>query len=51
MITKEGGKYVLKSKTTGRVLGRHSSRTGAERQEAAINISKARKKGHYIPKK
>jgi hypothetical protein len=32
-------------------LGTHSTRKGAERQETAISISKARAKGHRIPKK
>lgn len=40
MIRKQGNKYVLISKTTGRVLGTHNSRKEAEAQEAAINIAK-----------
>lgn len=44
-------KWQLLSKTTGRVLGTHSSYKDALAQEDAINISKARKAGHYIPKK
>lgn len=52
MIKKRGPKkWVLVSKKTGRVLGTHPSRAKAERQEAAINISKARAAGHRIPKK
>lgn len=51
MITKEGSKWVLRSKRTGRVLGKHPSRAAALRQESAINISKARAHGHRIPKK
>lgn len=51
MISKENGKYVLRSKSTGKVLGRHATRAGAMKQEAAINISKARAAGHKIPKK
>ncbi len=50
-IRKEGGKHVLRSKRTGRKLGTHRTRAGAEAQESAINISKARKAGHKIPKK
>lgn len=50
-IKKRGSKYVLKSKSTGRTLGTHNTKSEAEAQEAAINISKARKAGHKIPKK
>jgi hypothetical protein len=49
MIRKRGKKHVLISKRTGRVLGRHTSRAAAERQERAIQISKARAAGHHIP--
>ena len=42
MIRKEGGKYVLRAKSTGKVLGRHPTRAAAERQERAIQV---RKKG------
>jgi hypothetical protein len=42
--------YVLVS-STGRVLGHHPTRKAAERQERAINLSKARKAGHKIPKR
>lgn len=51
MITKRGSMYVLHSSDGSKVLGRHRSRKDAERQEAAINISKARKAGHKIPRK
>jgi len=51
MIKKIGKKFILVSKSTGKVLGRHSSRAAAMRQEAAINISKARAAGHKIPRK
>ena len=51
MIEKRGKYWVLVSKTTGRVLGKHPSRTDAMKQESAINISKARVAGHNIPKK
>lgn len=51
MIKKRGKKWVLVSKTSSRVLGTHSTKAGAERQEAAINISKARAAGHRIPKR
>jgi hypothetical protein len=50
-IVKRGKKYVLISKTTGRVLGTHPSRADALKQETAISISKARKAGHNIPYK
>lgn len=51
MIKKRGSKWVLISKTTGKVLGTHGTKKEAEKQEAAINISKARAAGHRIPKK
>ena len=51
MIKKQGNKYVLVSKHTGKVLGRHSSRADALAQERAVQISKAKKAGHFIPKK
>jgi len=40
MITKEGEKYVLRSKGAGKVLGVHPSRASAVRQEQAIQIAK-----------
>ena len=49
-IRKQGSDYVLKSKSTGKTLGKHATKAGAERQERAINISKARKAGYNIPK-
>lgn len=51
VISKEGGRFVLRSRGSGRVLGRHSTRAAANRQDTAINIFKARAKGHRIPKK
>jgi len=51
MIEKRGKKWVLLSRKTGRVMGTHPTKAGAERQEAAVNISKARAAGHHIPKK
>lgn len=47
MIKKSGNKYQLLS-GIGKVLGTHRSRAGAARQETAININKARAKGHSI---
>ncbi len=49
MIVKRGKRYVLKSKGSGRTLGVHPSREAAERQETAINMSKARAAGHKLP--
>jgi len=49
MIVKRGKRYVLKSKESGRTLGVHPSREAAERQETAINMSKARAAGHKLP--
>jgi hypothetical protein len=51
MIKKRGKKWVLLSKTSGRVLGTHPTKAATERQEAAINLSKARAAGHRIPKR
>lgn len=51
MIKKRGRKWVLVSKKTGRVLGTHKTKAETVSQEAAINISKARRAGHRIPKK
>ena len=50
VILKRGSKHVLVSKT-GRILGTHKSKADAKSQERAIQISKARKAGHRIPKK
>ena len=49
MIRKKGNKYALYSHE-GKLLGTHPSREAAESQESAINISKARKAGHKVPK-
>ena len=49
-VRKSGSKFKLIS-GTGKVLGTHGSRAAAERQEKAIQISKARKSGARIPKK
>jgi hypothetical protein len=43
VIEKQGGKYVLKSKKTGKVLGRHESKAKAEKQERAVQASKHRR--------
>lgn len=51
MIAKRGAVYVLHSKDGSKVLGRHRTRADAERQEAAINIAKARAAGHKIPRR
>lgn len=51
VIKKEGNKFVLYTKDGSKVLGKHATRGDAKRQEIAINISKARKAGHKIPKK
>ncbi len=48
VIRKRGKKWVLLS-TRGRVLGTHTSHAKAEKQERAIQISKARARGHDIP--
>jgi hypothetical protein len=44
MIEKKGSKYILKAKSTGKLLGSHKTKEEALAQERAINISKAKKK-------
>ncbi len=51
MIKKCGKKWCLYAHDGKRVLGTHKTKKEAESQEAAINISKARKAGHKIPKR
>ena len=41
-IRRRGGKFVLVA-SSGKVLGEHPTRKKAEAQEAAINISKAKR--------
>lgn len=50
MIRHEGKSWVLRSRTTGRILGRHSTKRKAEKQEIAIRLSKLRAQGR-IPKR
>ena len=49
-IRHEGNKWILYDSTGKKVLGTHKTEADAKAQEAAINISKARKAGHKIPK-
>jgi len=51
MIKHIGKEWILYDSAGTRVLGRHPTKTAAMRQERAIQISKARKAGHVIPKK
>lgn len=51
MIKKVGKKWYLYSHDGKKILGRHPTRAGAERQEAAVNLSKARAAGHRIPRR
>ncbi|KKQ74374.1 MAG: hypothetical protein US94_C0006G0009 [Berkelbacteria bacterium GW2011_GWB1_38_5] len=51
MIKKVGKKWYLYTHDGKRILGRHATQASAEKQEAAINISKARAAGHRISKK
>lgn len=51
MIKKCNKKWCLYDRAGTKVLGRHSTEAGAKRQERAISISKARAKGHRIPRK
>jgi hypothetical protein len=50
MIKKQGNQFVLYTKDGSKVLGKHGTRDDAVAQEMAINISKAREAGHFIPK-
>ena len=50
MIRKIHSQYVLFTKNGDKVLGKHATKAEAEKQEAAINIFKARKAGHKILK-
>ena len=43
VVQKRRGKFVLISKT-GKVLGTHDTKKGAENQERAIKISESRRK-------
>jgi len=51
MIKKARKKWKLYTHDGKKVLGTHVTKAGAQKQEAAINISKARAAGHRIPKK
>lgn len=51
MIKKVGSKWKLYTHDGKRVLGTHDTKASAEKQESAINISKARAAGHRIPRK
>jgi phage I-like protein len=49
VIKHEGDKWNLYDSEGKKLLGSHESKKDAEKQESAINISKARKAGHRIP--
>ena len=50
MIEKIGSKWVLFSHK-GKIIGTHKTKRKAQAQEFAINIAKARRAGHRIPRK
>lgn len=50
LIRHEGRYWVLRSKRSGRVLGKHPTKRKAEKQELAIRLSKLRAQGR-IPKR
>ena len=43
VIEKQGSQYVLRSKTTGKVLGKHKTKAAAEKQERAVQAAKHRR--------
>lgn len=49
VIKHEGDKWNLYDSEGKKLLGSHPSKEAAQKQESAINISKARKAGHNIP--
>jgi hypothetical protein len=51
MIKKEHGYWVLRSKRSHRVLGRHKTKRQAEKQETAIRLSKLRRQGRIPPRR
>lgn len=52
VISEEGGKFVLRSRDEGKVLGTHPTREAALAQERAIQLSKARRKvAELLPEK
>lgn len=51
MIKKSGKKWVLYNHDGTKILGHHDTKKSAEKQEAAINISKGRTAGHRISRK
>ncbi len=51
MIKKVGKKWYLYSHDGKKILGRHPTQAAAKRQEAAVNLSKARAAGHRIPRR
>jgi hypothetical protein len=51
MIKKVGKKWYLYSSDGKKILGRHPTKAAAKRQEAAINLAKARAAGHRIPRR
>ncbi|MCR4301806.1 MAG: hypothetical protein NUV51_09365 [Sulfuricaulis sp.] len=50
VVRREGDQWILYSQDGSKKLGTHDSEESAKRQEHAINISKARKAGHRIPR-
>jgi UDP-N-acetylmuramyl tripeptide synthase len=49
MIRQVHGKYVLFNKEGSKILGHHPTKEAAEKQEIAINLSKARAAGDKVP--
>jgi len=49
MIAKEGGKYVLRSRSSGRVLGRSTSKPGITHREKQVQFFKNLEKSRGGP--
>lgn len=47
-IRREGSLFVLRSKKTGKVLGKHETMAAARKQDIAITLSKRRKRGQLV---
>ena len=51
MIVKKHGRWLLLTRDGLRVIAVHATRRAAKAQEIAIQLAKARRAGHRIPRK